>query len=252
MALEKIFCGRGKMFIGPALDAGTPPVLRWLGDVSKFSFVPKGTFEDSWESYSGLNTQNGHILKRLDSAVNFVLRHATAENLALGLWGENLPVTGSTVTSETLATNAIVGSLLALMHPKVSSVDITDSSATPITLVADVNYSLHADQGSIEILDLTTGGPYTQPFKAAYSYAAYTQVAALKTQPSAQFLRYEGTNRQDLTPVTVEIYNFSPNPIKNFDPLSDKIQDFEIDGVALLDPSKTAASALGQFGRILL
>ncbi len=249
--MDKLYCGKGELYAGVALVAGGPPVLTSLGDVSKFTLSPKATTIDHRESQSGKNLRNGRIVTGNDLDASFVMEEVLADNLALALWGTNAAVTGGTVTSETLATGAVVGSLLALANPKVSAVTITDSTGTPKTLVADTNYKLHADHGSIEILDITTGGAYTQPFKAAYTFAAYVRVAIFLALAPVRYLRYEGINLQDASAIVVEIYNFKGNPLKSLDLIGDKFQNLEVDGACILDSTKADDSVLGQFGRVV-
>jgi hypothetical protein len=248
--MDKLYCGKGKLYAGVAQPGGGAPVLQWLGDVSKFTLTPKATTIDHRESYTGMNTRNGRIVTQNDLDAAMTLEEVIADNLALGLWGTNASVQGGTVTAEVLPSGAVVGSLLALANPKVSSVVITDSSASPKTLVAGTNYSVNADQGSINILDITTGGPFTQPFKAAYTYAAYTRVAVFNALAPARYLRYEGVNLQDGSPFGVEIYIFKGNPLKTLELIGDKFQNLDIDGACLLDSTKPSDSVLGQFGRV--
>ena len=76
-----------------------------------------------------------------------------------------------------------------------SSVVIKDSTpGTPKTLAPGVNYQLRDGGifGSLDVLDVTTGGPFVAPFKADYAYGAHTRATLLTTDQQEYALRFEG------------------------------------------------------------
>ena len=70
------------------------------------------------------------------------------------------------------------------------------------------------------------------------------------------YLRFEGLNTADqdtvnaalFTPVVVEIFRFSVDPLKELDLINDAITKITIEGAMLVDPTKVASSLGGLQG----
>ena len=90
-----------------------------------------------------------------------------------------------------------MGDILVFAKRNLSAVVIKDSTGTPKTLVANTNYKLNAKAGHIELLDITTGGPYVQPFKIDYTPGASTEVGLFTAGSMEYFFRFEGLNTAD-------------------------------------------------------
>jgi hypothetical protein len=128
-----------------------------------------------------------------------------------------------------------------LEHQKVSSVVVTDSAETLATLVAGTDYTL--------TFTLVTG--FTAPIKAAYSYAAVTDIGLFTATMPKRFVRFEGINTAvSNAPVLVELYRVVFDPLKDLSLISNDFQKFELDGKLLTDNTKSTTATLGQFGRI--
>jgi len=142
----------------------------------------------------------------------------------------------------------VAGDRVSLKYPKVSTVVITDSAATPATL-DPAKYDVDADFGTITFKDITG---VTQPLKAAYTHAALASVSMFTKQLEDIFIRYEGINLgEDGVPVVLELYKVNPEPLKDFALITDKFADMAISSSVLIDSSKPADGELGQFGRII-
>lgn len=251
--MSDYFVGQGKVYAGLRDASGNPLALRFLGNCSKLAFNLKSETLEHKESKSGQRLVDAQISIGKSGSASIVMEDVTAENLAIGLYGTQVAVTGASVSAETLPAALVVGDFVRLANPKVSSVVITDSTGTPKTLTANTNYRLNADHGSIEILDLTTGGPYTQPLKAAYTYASRTDVALFKAAGVERFLRFEGLNMaKSLAPVLVELWRFKSDPLKTLDLIGEKIAELDVEGAVLYDDTKASDATLGQFGRVTL
>jgi hypothetical protein len=177
------------------------------------------------------------------------------ENLALAFRGTIQSVSaGSGITGEILgggSTTAAVGDLLAFAKRNASAVVIKDSTGTPKTLVANTNYSLNAKAGHITLLDITTGGPYVQPFKADYTPGACYEVGLLTQGSVEYYLRFEGLNTADTNePVIIDLYRVMFDPAKEFALLTDDFAKFVLDGSPLMDSARASNAALGQFGAV--
>jgi hypothetical protein len=160
----------------------------------------------------------------------------------------NTVATG-TIAAEVLPAALVTGSIVKLVQPFVSSVVLTDSASTPATVDA-ADYQLDADGGMIRLLDVTG---YTQPLKAAYSYAANETMALFSQAKTGYELVFSGVNTaMGNTPLRVELYNVEFDPAENLDLISEKANVFTLKGSMLVDSTKDANDPLlGAFGRVL-
>ena len=125
--------------------------------------------------------------------------------------------------------------LYILEKPNVSSVVITDSSGTPQTL-PPAQYSVIAKHGSLMFIDVTTGGPYVEPFQVDYAYGA-ASITAMFTQPLPErWVRFEGLNTADSNrEVVIDLYRVAISPAKELSVITDELLKFELSGQVLAD-----------------
>lgn len=79
---------------------------------------------------------------------------------------------------------------------------------------------------------------------AAYSYAAQTLTAALTQPLNNVWLRFEGLNTVNTnSPVVVDLFKFSTDPLKELALISDTFGQFEIEGALLSDPTRPTGTS---------
>lgn len=246
------FSGQGRVYIGARDSNGNPLGLNFVGNVPELKVSLSVETLEHQESTSGQRLTDLQLIKTKKGEFSCTLEELIAINLGLALYGTTTDQVSGTVTNETLATPMATGSLYLLAKQNVSSVVIKDSSATPKTLPAS-QYQLNAKHGSVLINDITTGGPYVEPFKADYAYGT-AQSTAMFTQPLPErWIRFEGLNTADSNrEVVIDLYRVAINPAKELSVITDELLKFELSGQVLADTLKPAAGDLGQFGRIVL
>lgn len=246
------FSGQGRVYIGARDSNGNPLGLSFVGNVPELKVSLSVETLEHQESTSGQRLTDLQLIKTKKGEFSCTLEELIAINLGLALYGTTTDQMSGTVTNETLATPMATGSLYLLAKQNVSSVVIKDSSPTPKTLPTS-QYQLNAKHGSLLINDITTGGPYVEPFKADYAYGA-AQSTAMFTQPLPErWIRFEGLNTADSNrEVVIDLYRVAINPAKELSVITDELLKFELSGQVLADTLKPAAGDLGQFGRIVL
>jgi len=246
------FSGQGRVYIGARDSNGNPLGLNFVGNVPELKVSLSVETLEHQESTSGQRLTDLQLIKTKKGEFSCTLEELIAINLGLALYGTTTDQVSGTVTNETLATPMATGSLYLLAKQNVSSVVIKDSSPTPKTLPAS-QYQLNAKHGSLLVNDITTGGPYVEPFKADYAYGA-AQSTAMFTQPVPErWIRFEGLNTADSNrEVVIDLYRVAINPAKELSVITDELLKFELSGQVLADTLKPAAGDLGQFGRIVL
>lgn len=246
----KDFSGQGKIYLGmrdPVL--GQPQALQWVGDADQLQIKFSASTEDRQESWSGQRLPSVHFITAKKAALSLQLNEFSAVNLALALYGANNSVTTGTVTAEALPATLVAGNTVALDNRDVSALVITDSTATPKTLIAGTDYNLvSAASGLVEFLGTLSG--YTQPFKAAYSYAAAVQVPLFMTGMPERYLVMDGINTVDNTTVKVRLFRCVFDPASQLDLISAKLAQLTLSGSVLYDTINAQNSNMGGFGRI--
>ncbi len=250
---ETYFYGQGKVKLAIIKPDGSLEPWRWVGDVSALSFGMEEETIAHRESYSGNKTKVREWHHSPEMKLEATLHSLDVDNLAQFTQGTVSSVVAGSVTSETLPNGLTAGSIVTLAHPGVSSLVITDSAGSPATLDPK-HYVLEAGYGNIEIISLPSPAP-TQPFKAAYQYAATKQVTFLSASARPNVaVRYEGINlAEGNAPVIAEFYKASSSLLSQLALITsgDDVAGMEVNFGVLLDGSKPAAGALGQFGRII-
>jgi hypothetical protein len=243
------FSGQGRVYIGQRDSNGNPQAMRWLGNVPELKVSLNVETIEHKESYSGQRLTDLQLIKGKDGEFSCTIENFSIENLELTLYGQTSSVTGGTVTNEALPTGAVVGGVYLLANQFVSSVVVKDSAATPATLTEGTHYKVHAEQGAIELLNVTG---FTQPFKVNYSYGAAKRLAMFKSGQPEVWLRFDGLNTADSNKrVIVDLYRVVLNPSKDFSLVGDEIQRFELTGRVLADTTKSDTGPLGLFGRVI-
>ncbi len=244
------FSGQGRVYLAQRDASGNPLSLRWVGNVPDLKISLNVETIEHKESHSGQRLTDLQLIKSKDGEFSCTLEEISIENLELSLYGTTSSVTGGTVTDEALPTGVQAGDIRLLANQFVSAVTITDSAASPATLVEGTHYKVHAAQGAIEFLTVTG---FTQPFKVEYSYGAARRTAMFKAPQPEVWLRFDGVNTADGNrPVIVDLYRVAINPTKDLSLISDELQRFELSGRVLADVTKDANGPLGQFGRVIM
>lgn len=251
----KDFSFQGKVYLG--LRDGTngkPKALRWVGDASQLQIKLTTDTDERQESWSGKRLTSVRLVKSTKADFTLTLNDFSIQNLALALGATEVDVATGTVTAESCPDDLVVGDVVALDHRDVSDVVITDSaSSSPATLAEGTDYSIEsAEGGLIKILSLGET-PYTQPFKAAYSYAATARLPLFTAGTSSErYILLDGINTVDQSRVRVRLYRGAFDPASQLDLITDGLSSLEMSGSVLFDQVNAADANLGGFGRIEL
>lgn len=247
------FSGQGKVLIGPRNPDGTPGVLRWIGNASVFRIAQNVDTVERKESYTGNRLPNRRMTRGRGGEVTITFDEFSKESMAYALNAIATAVAaGSAVPSFSFPTGATVGDTLAMPAKNVSAVTITDSTGSPKTLTAGTHYELDAFAGTITLLNITAGGPYVQPFKAAYTPGANNVIGAFKALGNELYVRMDGVNTDDNSRVICDVFRTRLEPARQVDLINDDFNDFELVGAVLADLTRSSGSAGGQFYSLTL
>ena len=253
MANETYFYGQGPIDLAVITNNVTGPWV-WIGDVSELT----GAFAEETvahrESYTGKKSKAREFGIQQDMTWSATLHSLSPENLARFTQGTTTTTAAGSVTGGTMPSGLVGGDMVSLANPGGYSLGITDSAGNPATL-APANYELDAGHGSLTLLSLPTTPAPTQPFKAAYQYAARTEVSFLSaTSRPTVALRYRGINlAEGGAPVVLELYKLAPGLLQSLSLISSgtDVAGMQVSFSSLLDTRKPANGPLGQFGRLM-
>lgn len=243
---------QGKVYLGERDANGNPQSLVWVGDASVAQVALATDVSERQESFSGNRLTSARLQKSKKATFNLTLNYFSPQNLALALYGNQISVATGTVTAESFPATLAQGDFVALEHRDVSALVITDSAAsTPKTLVEGTDYTLDsAPAGIVKIIGDPSG--FTQPLKAAYTYAAAVNVPLFVTGIPERYLVLDGINTLDNSRVKARLYRCVFDPAKQLDLISADLASFELSGSVLYDALHASDSNMGGFGRIEL
>lgn len=248
---ENFFYGKGRFSIA-IRDPVTKVLGRyaWVGDVSALAAKLTTQMVQHKESNSGQTALVRNFPSERAMMLDWTFAEFRPANLATATFGTNVATVAGTATAESLGVALVVGDEVRLANPGVSALVITDSAATPATLVLGTDYTVDANFGRIQILSI---GAHVQPFKAAYGFQKRTDTGIFTGgQPDIAVL-YEGINlAENNAPVIVEFYKVAPSVLQELMLITTGTDTagMQISAGVLIDTSKPASGPLGQFARI--
>lgn len=243
-----LFSLQGYIRVGERDANGTIGKLRWVGNVPEATLQLNTTSVDKNESYSGQRLQMGRLTTATTAALNYTMDEWSAANLALAFNATVNDITASTVTSEAFPAGLVAEDLVRLAHPFASNLVITDSAGTPATVDAG-HYALEGHGKNI--VRIINPASYTQPFKAAYSYAA-AQNVVLFSQPGREvFLQFDGINTETGEAVVMDLWRVRHDPVQQLGLINAEYGNLPMTAAVLYDRARAQDAALGGFGRML-
>lgn len=155
----------------------------------------------------------------------------------------------SAVVDWAAPTGLVAGQMIKLPTQNVSAVVVTDSAGSPATLVVDTHYTIDLVGGTIKLKSVAG---FTQPFKVDYTPGALKIAGGLKAADADYVLHFDGVNAYDSSRLIAEVYKFRPSPEGTISLISTEYGEYQVNGSIQKDETKSAASAGGQYYKIVL
>ena len=246
------FSLQGRVYLAERSPQGMPLDLRYVGNVPALKVAFDIQKTEHKESTSGQRLTDFELITGKSGELDGELEDFNQGNLNLMLHAVSTAVAAGTVTGESLGVGMVAGSLRLLQNQFVSEVEVVDSTPTTPKTLPTGQYKVHGQQGGIELLDLTAGGPYVQPFLVDYDYGAAVRAAMFKAAQPQLWLRFDGINTADNNRrVVIDLYRVSFNPTKELGLITEALGALPLTGRILADTDKDADGEMGQFGRII-
>ncbi len=254
MSKQMIWSGQGPIYFGTYDPVGGTAEMGYLTKVFKvgcansaLTTTPKRETKTVKESCSGQRLDIAELETGKSLEVKLDMHQFDRETLARAFWGTASDVVAGTVTGEALPAGLVAGDYAFLKRPGASTIVLTDSAATPVTLTEGTHYQVvDAGQGVLKILDPAT---LTQPFKAAYSYGAYGNIATFTATAVKTGLIFTGSN-QDGDKARVIIPKLSLSMSGDFGWIGNEESVLSLQGVAFYAEELASDPLFGPFMRI--
>jgi hypothetical protein len=253
MGAQMLWNGQGPIYFGDFDAVNGTPEMGYLVNLKKvgcanrsLTCTPAREVGTVKETCSGQRLDISEYTKSKSLKIKLEMVGWDRDMLAAAFYAESVLKPAGTVTGEVFPTVA-AGDYLFLKHPKASSIVVTDSAGTPATLVAGTNYAVEdAAQGRIKVLAL---GSFVQPFKAAYSYAEYGNIAAFSSSGIRKGLVFNGKNEEGQT-ARLCIPKLSLAMSGDFSWISDDPSPLTLEGTAYYVEEFQSDTDFGPFMRI--
>lgn len=246
------FSLQGRVYLAERDASGNPLDLRWVGNVPALKLALAIDKKEHKESSSGQRLTDFELITGKSGELDGILEELDVANLNLMLQSVSTTVPSGSVTNESLGLGMAAGSIRLLANQFVSAVTVVDSTPTTPKTLPTGQYKVHPQQGAVELLDGTTGGPYVQPYKASYTHGAAVRSGMFKAAQTAYWLRFDGIDTADGNKrVIIDLYKISVNPTKELGMITEDLGQLPFTAAVLADTSKDADGELGQFGRII-
>ena len=233
---QEYFVGQGEILFRPLADNCGDPTNGWrkVGDANELTISTSQTFNEHFESQSGLRRKAARWLTETSSEFTLSIQNLSLDNLADLLLGEkSAAVAAGTVTNEVVE-HAYEGRWVYVAYPGISAVTVKSNSGAN-TLVVNVDYELDTRNGGIKILSDTL--VVNNTLTVTYTHVG-TQgmVSALKNASGEFQIRFNGINMNaPNTPVIVELKRAQINAAENLSLIGTDVTSLTFTGALLTD-----------------
>lgn len=249
MSQGTLFSLQGYLRVGELLSNGQIGKLRWVGNVPEATLALNTEATDKTDSFSGNRLQLGRLQTGTTAAFNYTMDYWSSANLALAFNASEASIVSGTVTGEQFPAGLAAGDQVRLDHPFVSSLVVTDSATPTPATVSSGNYRIvgHSDS----VVEIVTPGSYVQPFRAAYSYAAASNIVLFSRIGVPVYLQFDGINTETGEPVVIDMWRVRHNPVSELGLINAEYGNLPMTAAVLYDATRALDPTLGGFGRML-
>lgn len=245
-----LFSGQGPIFSADRDGSGNPVNFAWAGNAPEATVSLSTETLTHKESYTGNRTTDARIITELTASCSITVDDFKESNFAMTSYGTAAAISGGAVTGEAVLTAApVLGERYALKSTgRVSAVTLKDNGVS----ISSSKYSI--DPSGVIVFSDVAG--MTGPITADYTNAASRQVGVFKTSPPEKHIRVDGYNTArtvsgDFERVVAELFKTRLDPFENLGLINDEFGSMVINGSVLVDTTKAAAAATGQFMRLI-
>ena len=233
---QEYFVGQGEVLIRPLADNCGDPTNGWrkLGDANELTLSTSQSFNEHFESTSGVRRKAARWLTETSSEFTLSVQNLSLDNLADLLQGDkSAAVAAGTITDEVVEF-VYEGRWVYTVHQGISAVTVK-SNAGANTLTVNVDYELDTRNGGIKILDDTD--VVNNTITVTYTHVgSQGTVDALQNGVVEFQIRFNGINMNaPNSPVIVELKRAQVNAAETLNLIGTDITSLTFTGALLGD-----------------
>jgi hypothetical protein len=243
------FSGQGYVSIAERLPSGLPGVFRQFGNADVFELGLSEETVERNESQTGQRLPNRKLTKSRGGSLKLKGDEFNAKNFALAVIGKIIDVAADDpVVGYALPAGLVVGDVVALPTKNATAVTVKDSTvAAAKVLTKGTHYKLDDLASDIELLNITTGGPYVQPFKVDYTPGAHRAIGAFQETSKEFFIRLKGVNTDTGEKGVCDVYRVKISPTKAIALINNDFLDWDLECSLLSDLTRNTTDPGGTF-----
>jgi hypothetical protein len=250
------FSGQGVIMVGRRDPiTGNPIGLRPVGNCPEMRLGVTTTVVQHKGSQDGQRATDARLQTEVNVTCSITVENWNSQNLAEATRGTPELIHAGHATNE--AIQGFPGLVTSLRYIDVKAVVIRQGG-TPLVIYTDGtvpwDYKLNPAAGSIMLNDgllmdqaaynpASPVDPSGDDLVASYDYGEQYLVSSLTRPITDNWLRFEGLNTiEENSPVIVDVFRFSNDPLKELALLSDTFGQFVIEGSVLKDDTRLYGS----------
>jgi hypothetical protein len=250
------FSGQGVIMVGRRDPiTGNPIGLRPVGNCPDMKIGIATTVVNHKGSQDGQRATDARLQTEINVTCSITVENWNAKNLAEATRGSDTLLPAGTATNEDVM--GFPGMVSSFRHIDVNGVVVKQGSSSLVMYTDGTvpwDYKLNQAAGSIlmndgVLMDFASYAPASpfdpagDPLTVSYSYGEQYLVDSLTRPITDNWLRFEGLNTiEENSPVIVDVFRFSNDPLKELALLSDTFGQFVIEGSVLKDDTRLAGS----------
>lgn len=250
------FSGQGVIMVGRRDPiTGNPIGLRPVGNCPEMRLGVATTVVNHKGSQDGQRATDARLQTEVNVTCSITVENWNAKNLSEATRGSDTLLPAGHAINEDL--RGFPGLVTSLRYIDVKNVVIR-AGGSPLVIYTDGtvpwDYKLNPAAGSIMLNDgllmdqaayapASPADPAGDELTATYDYGEQYVVDALTRPITDNWLRFEGLNTiEENSPVIVDVFRFSNDPLKELALLSDTFGQFVIEGSVLKDDTRLFGS----------
>ncbi len=235
------YSGQGRLLIGSRnATTGAGENFIAVGNVTSLTVDLAVTKFEHKESMSGVRAIDATIITEQKATVKFSTESLSLDNLVVGLYGTKSTTSSATITAESHP-NYVVGSIICLKKPKVTTVVV---KVGVTTCVLGTDYTLDADFGTIYPISTSTVIIADCTVLVDYISGVHDVLDALTSGAAPErFLRFEGLNTYDGKLVLLQMPRVALDPMTGLEFINENFGKADLSGNILLDSLITGGAS---------
>lgn len=244
------YSGQGKLYYADRDASGQPKGFVPFGNVPNLDLSVEIQKFEHKESMSGQRAIDLTLIQEKKGTFTMTMEDLTMANLALAFWGENA-ATAAAVAATQVITGYLGKKQSVQGFVNISNVAVKDDATKLITYefgtseaaagskngwIDEANGSIHIFTDAEQTAKAAANNiSDAEALEITFDHVDVVQMNAFTQTSQQKYLRFEGLNTVDNTPVVIDIFKADLDPLSGYALLNEELGSVEITGSFLYD-----------------